>query len=251
MSPPLTAAPLTLDRHTADAVLLVHGLGGAPYEVQRLAEALTLTARCLVLPGHEVRGARMPHSTWEQWRQALATEYEQLAARHATVHLVGFSTGAPLVLQLAQAKALTGRLVLLAPFMQVFRPAFAPMRTEALLRVVPFLRSVPRRAPPLPHRDLRHALEGLSAFRTFSLDSTRSALELIAHITPELSRTQNPTLIIQGRRDTVVSPAGAHFLAERLPRARLELVDSDHLLTLDRDAAHVITSARTFLERLG
>ncbi len=248
MLPPLTAAPFTLERHTTDAVLLVHGLGGAPYEVQRLAEALTLTARCLVLPGHEVRGPRMPHSTWEQWREALTHEYEQLAAHHGHVHLVGFSTGAPLVLQLAQARAFTSRLVLLAPFMQVFRPAFAPVRTEALLRAVPFLRSVPRRAPPVPHRELRHELEGLSAFRTFSLDATRSALELIARITPELRRTQNPTLVIQGRRDTVVSPAGAHFLAERLPRAHLELVESDHLLTLDRDAARVIALARTFLE---
>jgi carboxylesterase len=243
---PLTCASFTLDRGTDDAVLLVHGLGGGPYEVQRLAEALPLTARCVVLPGHDVRARRMPDSTWAQWSAALKLEYEALAARHRQVHLVGFSTGGPLVLHLARERRLhQAKLVLLAPFFRVYRPLFSPVRPEALLRLVPFLKRVPRRRPPLADRALRAELDALSGFRTFSLAATRSALELIANLEADLPKVQ--PLILQGARDTVVDPSGAAMLQERLPGSVLEFVDSDHLLTLDVSAAQVIARAVAFL----
>jgi carboxylesterase len=242
----LTCAPQSFERGTDEAVLLVHGLGGGPYEVQRLAEALPLTSRCVVLPGHEVRSRRMPDSTWPEWSAALEREFDALAARHRVVHLVGFSTGAPLVLQLARTRPNERtRLVLLAPFFRVYQPPFSPVRPEALLKLVPFLTRVPRRRPPLRDRALRAEIDGISGFRTFSLSATRSALELIAQLEPSLPAVQ--PLIIQGKRDTVVDPAGARVLHERLPGSVLELVDSDHLLTLDVSAPQVIARAVEFL----
>ncbi len=246
VSPRLTCENVTLERGTDEAVLLVHGLGGGPYEVQRLAETLPLTARCLVLPGHEVRGRRMPDSTWVQWSVALANEYDALASRHRRVHLVGFSTGGPLVLHLARERNLTqARLVLLAPFFRVYRPPFAPVRPEALLRAAPFLKQVPRRRPPLGDVALRAELDALSGFRTFSLGATRSALELIADLERQLPVAR--PLILQGARDTVVDPSGASWLHQRLPGSVLQFVDSDHLLTLDVSAAQVIARAVEFL----
>jgi carboxylesterase len=108
---------------------------------------------------------------------------------------------------------------------------------------------VPRRAPPLRDRAARREVERCVAFRTFSVEATRSALELIAAVDGELDRVGNRVLIVQGRRDTVVDPSGAAELRARLgARARLtEVDDSDHLLTLDAERDRVLADVAAFL----
>jgi carboxylesterase len=248
---PLQNQPQTLHGSSSHAVLLVHGLGGGPYEVQRLAEGLHflgLTTCTVLLPGHGLPGRRMPPSQWPQWFEAIAAAFDELAARFARVDLVGFSTGAPLVLRLAQERQVPGRLVLLSPFLRVFRPRFSPVPTEQLLKAVPFLTAVPRRRPPLQEAALRLQVERCAGYRTFSLSSTRSALELIALVEPRLNALTTPTLIVQGRHDTVVDPKGAALLEAGLGGPKhLLLVDSDHLVTLDKSAPVVLEAVQRFV----
>ena len=150
----LTNTPFTLAGSAPGAVLLVHGLGGGVYEVQWLAEhlhaRLGLTVRAMHLAGHERPSRLMPPSTHDAWLASLRREYDALAAAHRVVHVVGFSTGCLVVLRLAQQHAVSGKLVLLAPFLAVFKPALLPWRPEALLRAFRFLSQVPRRPPPAP-----------------------------------------------------------------------------------------------------
>jgi len=106
---PLVNAAFRLEG-SGGAALLVHGLGGGPYELQWLGEALHarlgLTVEALRLPGHEP-GFAMPHSGFEQWVPAVHQAYAALVAASggALVHLVGFSTGCLVTLRVAQ----TGR----------------------------------------------------------------------------------------------------------------------------------------------
>jgi carboxylesterase len=219
--------------------------------VQRLAERLAasgVSTRTVLLPGHGLPGRRMPFSRWTEWFAAVSQAQEELASRHRRVDLVGFSTGAPLVLHLCAHRPVNGRLVLLAPFLRVYRPRFSPVRAEVLLRAFPFLTAVPRRRPPLRDGPLRQKVEHCAGYRTFSLSSAKSALELIELVEAELPSIVAPTLIIQGRQDTVVDPRGAALVEARLggPR-RLFEVDSDHLLTLDTSASLVLDVAQRFL----
>jgi len=100
--------------------LLLHGLGGGPYELGRLLDALReagFLVHAPVLPGHEGPGPRMPDSRWEDWFATTQEAYERLvtsAGRPAVV--LGFSTGGTLGLRLALQERLAG-LVLLAPFL--------------------------------------------------------------------------------------------------------------------------------------
>ncbi|WP_262179482.1 alpha/beta fold hydrolase [Haloarcula laminariae] len=58
-------------------------------------------------------------------------------------------------------------------------------------------------------------------------------LGLLAEPWPfELDAVSVPVAVLQGRRDTNVAPATGEALADRLPDATLERVDSDHLGTL-------------------
>jgi carboxylesterase len=190
----------------------------------------------------------MPASQWPAWFEAVDAAHRVLSTRFARVDLIGFSTGAPLVLRLAQERPVTGRLVLLAPFLRVFRPAFSPLPPERLLAALPFLGAVPRRRPPLKDKALRREVERGAGYRTFSLRSARSALELIALVEARLPEVRAPALIVQGRDDTVVDPAGAALIEAGLggPK-RSMMVDSDHLVTLDRSAPLVLEAVRAFL----
>ena len=59
-----------------------------------------------------------------------------------------------------------------------------------------------------------------------------------------------PTLIMQGRLDTVVEPANATWLFENLgadEKALIHLSESDHLVALDRQREEVIRATLDFL----
>jgi carboxylesterase len=248
----LSPEPFLHEPSARHAVLLVHGLGGGPHEVQRLGEHLArvhgLSVQGLRLPGHGERRFTMPASSWPEWYGAVELAWRALTRRYETVQVVGFSTGGLLALRLAQEQQLTQKLVLLAPFLRVFSPRLLPVSPEALVRGLPFLTLVPRLGAPLRDPLLRAEVMRCAGYRTFNLEATRSALELIALVSPRLHEVQAPTLIFQGQKDTVVDPSGAEALVRQLPHAELvRLADSNHLVTLDLHAPEVLARAGAFL----
>lgn len=236
------------------AVLALHGLGGGPYEFGALLDLLRergWTVAAPVLPGHGGPGPVMPRSAWPDWAAAVDTAYNALAASHPRVAVIGFSTGATLALHLADRRPVD-RLVLLAPFLAIRYSRLLPWRPQTYLRALSqVLPDLPRRPPAVRDRFARRYVVSAAAFRTFSLHATLSALELIDTVLPRIPAIQTPTLILQGRRDTVVEPARAAWLAANLGSARRDLVwfgRSDHLLALDREREEVIAAALAFLE---
>jgi carboxylesterase len=140
-------------------------------------------------------------------------------------------------------------MVLLAPFVRVFQPPLLSVPTGDLVRKLDFLPWVPRRRPPLRDPAVRDEVARCAWFKTFNLHATRSALQLIDVVMAEAKSITTPTLIIQGRRDTVVAPPGAEMLLARLggPKSLVWMDQSDHLLTLDVDAESVLAEATRFL----
>ncbi len=232
--------------------LVLHGLGGGPFELGPLIDALAAAGARVsapILPGHGGPGPRMPASTWAEWAASAEAGFDALAAGGGPVVVVGFSTGATLAMLLATRRPVA-RLVLLAPFLAIRFSGLVPIRPSAYLRhlarVVPDL---PRRRPAARDPEARRRLRSASPFRTFSLAATLSALDLIATVEPLVPTIRAPTLILQGGRDTVVEPANAAWLARHLGSAvkRLALFPrSDHLLALDHDRDRVVASALAF-----
>lgn len=245
---PLANAPFTL-AGTGGAVLLVHGLGGGTYELQWLGEALHarlgVTVRAMHLPGHETPMRAMPASRHEDWVAAVERELDALGP----AHLVGFSTGALVALRVAEVRALAGKLVLLAPFIDIYRPPLLPVRPEALLEKTPWLSQVPRRPPPLRDAALRAEVSTVLPFSTMNLDAARSAKALSEVVMRELGRVTAPTLILQGEKDTVVDRSGAARIEAALAgdKRLVRLDDSDHLIVLDREGPRALDEVTAFL----
>jgi len=235
--------------------LLVHGLGGGPYELEPLARSLRErghTVLSLTLPGHEKTGSCvMPASRWEDWARAVEQGFDQLAASGRPVAVAGFSTGGTLALRLALHRPVA-RLVLLAPFLAIRYASLVPLlKPQQYLKWVSYgLPHVPRFDPPIRNRQARRTFGRTERFRTFNLPATLSALDLIEQVRPQLSEIKTPTLILQGRLDSVVDPQGARTIFESIGSECRELVwldRSDHLLLADNDAAEVIERSERFL----
>lgn len=76
-----------------------------------------------------------------------------------------------------------------------------------------------RRARPLDVQALARRREAIDAHDTFA----------------RLGQITAPTLVITGRQDRIVSPENSRILAERIPQARLEVLDpAGHLFWLER-----------------
>ena len=237
--------------------LVLHGLGGGPYELDPLISELKaqgLHVEAPVMPGHEGPGPLMPASRWQDWAAASESAFDLLAAGDRPVAVVGFSTGATLALHLASRRPVA-RQVLLAPFLAIRYSGLIPVRPalylRALARLMPNLR---RRGPAVRDPEMRRWAAGTDRFRTFSVHAAISALDLIDKIKPLVSTITIPTLIIQGRLDSVVEPEGAKWLHDHLgskQKVLVSLPESDHLLALDRERERMIAMTRDFVSGRG
>lgn len=230
--------------------MLVHGLGGGPYELQRLGEHLHATTgrtvRAIQLPGHEAPARFMPHSMHAQWVAGLEQHLSVLEhdTGEANVDIVAFSMGTLPTLKLARQGRLRGRLALLAPFINVFRPL--GLDIEWTMGLLPW---VPRRPPPLRDKAIRAEVERCVPFNLFSVRSAQSALQLAREVLASAHEVKQPTLLLQGDRDTVVDSSGAERLASRLGGSRTFhfIRGSDHLLALDAQHEEVFARVTDFL----
>lgn len=108
-----------------DGVLLIHGLSDSPFLMRDLGDALArlpgkcLLVRSILLPGHGSVPGDLVRPTAAQWKAAVRYGTDSFAGQVGRVHLVGFSTGATLALDLVLNGAPTvppvASLILLSP----------------------------------------------------------------------------------------------------------------------------------------
>lgn len=234
--------------------LMLHGLGGGPFELQPLIDAVEASGREVrapILPGHEGPGPRMPASAWRDWTRCAEAWYDDMSSVEAPATVVGFSTGAMIALHLASRRKVD-RLVLLAPFLAIRHTGKLPFQPAGLLRFVArWAPEIPRRGAAVSDPEMRRWASGQDRFRTFNLDATLSALELIEEVKARLATVDAPVLIVQGRRDSIVEPSGAAWLHDRLKPGQSRLIElprSDHLVVLDRERGALIDEVLRFLD---
>ena len=197
------------------AALLVHGFTASPWEMRPLGEALAAAGylvRCVLLPGHGTTVADLAARRYEEWLAAVREGYGQLAETGLPVFGVGMSTGALLLLALAEGEKFAG-LALLSPFLRL-RHRLAPL--VGLLRHVK--RHQRRRLPEhlAPYYYDQRPLNGIHQIR-----------RLIRRIEPTLERVTAPVLVLTALGDRTVDAASAHRLYERLGSPRKELHQFD------------------------
>jgi alpha-beta hydrolase superfamily lysophospholipase len=117
-------------------VLLLHGLSDSPYSVRHLADHYASRGFVVLaprLPGHGTTPSALRQVRWRDWRAVVALSMRELAARTGSgrpLHVVGYSNGAALALDLALDRAgdaaampVPDRLILLSPMVGIDRKA--------------------------------------------------------------------------------------------------------------------------------
>ncbi len=188
--------------------LVLHGFGGSPAEVRPLVDYLAarkLTVCAPVLPGHGPEAADLGRTRFRHWIRGAEAALGQVRAVCAEVHLVGFSMGGLIALQLAARHAVRSVCTLAAPILLEDAEGLGARMAAYLgtpARVMPALRSLVR----------------------------------LARLTRrQLGRVEAPVLAVQGDRDDWIAPDSAAYLAARLPSARLLVLPGrGHFLVLER-----------------
>ncbi len=235
-----------------DAVLLLHGLTGSPFEMRHVAERLHERGlRCLapVMAGHAGEPRELEGLPWSAWVEAALRDLARLEGARRTF-VVGCSMGALVALELAhRAPARVDGLALLAPALRLAGTA----RLAAVLARTP----VAQLLPPVPKlgsdvRDpaMRAANPGLSGV---PLSAVGELVRLARHVERLLPGIAAPAIVVAGRHDHTVRLSGARRVARRLgsgPARLVVLPRSFHLVGIDVERDRCAEEVADFLESI-
>ena len=261
-------ATIEAEAATRPPVLLLHGLTGAPADMQTITRHLRLAGYTVVapmLPGHGVGERELLKTGWRDWLAGAEAELLRLTAGGERAIVGGLSMGA--VLSLALALRHPDRVAAIACFATTLRydgwviprgSWFIPI--GARLPLVNRYRF--RERPPYGIKDerLRAKMAELlksGAVTEAGLDfmpgrSLAQNLDLIRWTKRRLSKVTAPLLIVHAKQDDVTDIRNAERLARSVngPVRKLYLDDSYHLVTLDRERNHVARATVSFLDDL-
>lgn len=224
-------------------LLLVHGFSASPREVRQTAEelaALGWESLGIRLPGHGTSSEDLASRHLEDWEAEVAAGYQLLAAT-APPAVLGVSTGALLLAQLAAQRPVAG-LILLSPFLRL-RHRLAPW--AGLLR---HLRPYQEVAVP----------KGLERYyyRRRPLAAIHQLNRLLRRLPALLPRIKAPVLIVNGQGDQTIDLESAQEFAQSIGSQsctlRLLGPQAPHVLISEENPlrAEVLELIRDFLGQL-
>ncbi len=219
----------------AGGVLLLHGMSDSPYSLRALGESLNRRGYQVLglrLPGHGTAPSGLATVRWQDMTAAMLLAMQHLADRvgQKPIHIIGYSTGAPLALDFAleaeqgRAAPVPASLVLVSPAVGV-SPAAALATWKRRLSYLPGLQhlawlSIQPEFDPYKYNSFT-TNAGEQVFRL-----TRSVVRRIAaRNRSEASGQFPPVLVLKSTVDATVSTdAVVDNLLEYLAHERNEFV---------------------------
>jgi carboxylesterase len=232
-----------------EAVLLIHGFTGTPYEMRYLGEQLAsrgYRVKGVRLTGHGLDPLAFEKATADDWVRDCREAFDSLSGARR-VFVAGLSMGALLAVLLAveRPERVSG-IALLAPayrfhntiklFLWLCRPAW-------VRRLVRF---VPKGGTAVFDAEERRKTPNLG--RVPTLSGVQFA-EIIARSEAALPRVHVPALVVYSALDPTVAPRAARLVEQRIgsrPVRTLRLTRSFHLITIDRERDRVVAEVDSF-----
>jgi carboxylesterase len=246
-------------------VLLIHGFGGIPAELRLLGEFLAkrgYTVESVLLARH----GRLPEALhgirWPEWYRGVEAAYHELRARCERVVVIGFSLGGLLALHLAAKEPVDG-VVALAPALQ--------LRGGWPLRLLPVAQYIVRWYYPFQFANFSDpkvrtmisekggdvdwddpaAIRKIRTSVRIPTGAINEIVRLGQQVRRELPQIHVPVLVLQGKRDQVVEPAGAQHTFAGLGSQDKQLVwfeQSRHELAADVEHQQVFEAVGAWLD---
>ena len=225
-----------------DAVLLLHGLYGSPTDFGDLPQRLHAKGFAVLaplFPGHGRRPDDLDLVWSADYRKAARSAFDELAATHPHVAVVGYSMGGTLALFVAVERR-PSAIVLASPYLgHLATPPWCPVAFDSL--VGPLSHIVQR---VVVNVDLRGR-----GYSTQSLHALRQCRDLGAGVDTAAKDVSCRVLVLVGDADRVVpSPFAADWTTSHLASAKLvHLPKSDHGVYFDVDAGAAADETVRFL----
>jgi carboxylesterase len=235
------------------AVLLIHGMTGAPGEMKFLATRLQRRGFAVAAPmlaGHGFDEAMLLRTGWKDWLGTVRAAFAALKADHDEVYTAGICVGGALGLALAaEEPAVAGQAV----YSMTYRydgwnmkrwytkvtPLVRPLAGLPLVRRISFAEPYPFGLKDERLRDGTAAAQGAvipGALDRLPLGSMRELHDLGEHLDKVGHKILSPTLILHARDDDMSDPRNAYRLQRALggPTELHLLDDCYHMIHVDR-----------------
>jgi carboxylesterase len=246
--------------------LLAHSLGGTPVELRFLAHGLARrghTVSCCQLAGHGGTPEELRRSSWREWYASVEAAHDRLREHCDIIFAGGLSMGGILALHLAQNRAaeISG-LLLYAPTLRLDGWAMPwYLALLHLIRPIPLnlkIDLVEREPFGLKDERVRAlVLKGMQARDSSQAGSYATPMrsfanfnQLVSVVKRNLSRVQQPALIVHPRNDDMASIKNAQYLQKYLGGLvdTVILENSYHIVTLDQQRHVVVGRTIEFVD---
>lgn len=254
--PPEIGAPYLLYHpDSTDAVLLIHGLMAAPYEVREWADHLFSKGYTVYAPrlsGHGTSAVDLAVKNYGDWAGSVERGYEILSSCARRIVVAGFSTGGGLALHQALLHPDRYHAVIAVSAPMKFSGLSARLsesverwnRMAGRLHLARLQKIFAKNHPDNPeinyHRCPLHAFNQVKAL-----------MRIVGQGLPGLSV---PLLVVQGSRDPKVSPGAGRMIYDRVRSGQKHYVEIDHHLhgiVRGHAGRAVFAAADEFLSRIG
>lgn len=243
------AEPFHFSGAAEDAVLLVHGFTGTPWEMRPLGEALAqrdVASRGVLLRGHGTHPQDMLSCCYDDWVLDAEAAFDDLAATHRQVYLVGLSMGGTIALNLAARRAADPRVAGVVTIN-------SPLRlTDWRLGLGPVVSHLLRwQAWGRPDIKDTRAWASHVGYRRFRPEAVQQLLGLLGQTRAALPRVHQPLLVLQATQDHIVPRVNAELILRGVGSHDKRLVwlhNSYHVATVDFDAPTVCAEVTRFVD---
>ena len=239
------------------AVLLLHGLTGAPAEMKAVGRVLHRQGFGLYAPllaGHGGTEADLLKTGWRDWVASARAAYLDLAQEVDEVYVAGICAGGAIGLELcAEFPQIRGAAVYSMlfeydgwnmPKITLGAPVIQAFANLPLIRSISFVQPHPYGLKDLRLRNMAsQALQSMipGALERMPLGCMYQLYRLARHVEQAAPQIHAPVLIVHAREDDMSDPRNAQRLRSVLggPSELLLLEDSYHMVHVDKEHLRV------------
>ncbi len=248
-----------------NAVLLIHGLTGSPYEMNYLAKQLnrsgyTVSVPCLA--GHDTSLADLKKRTWQDWYATVKQGFLELKKQHSNVCVAGLCMGAVLALHLSYE--LGSNVTAIGLFSTTLAydgwglPWYKFLAPLTYYTPVRYFYDYPECEPyGIKDKRLRAIVaKGLKdnsvAYNKVPGVSMHESFRLVKNVKKNIRSITTPTLIIHSIEDDTASVNNATYIERQIGSSSVRKViidDCYHMITIDNKREQVADETINFFNK--